>query len=128
MNNYIQETYKNEDSRVITFISRVYDDCVKNNENLSNYFYCCLDLLCVQLKLYYMALDALNTEKTLASEDNYKSIAKSPHIMILNKSHQEILNILQKLSLSPFEKAKLKRLNNTDDAESAEALLNNLIN
>lgn len=128
MNNYIQETYKNEDSRVITFISRVYDDCVKNNENLSNYFYCCLDLLCVQLKLYYMALDALNTEKTLASEDNYKRIAKSPHIMILNKSHQEILNILQKLSLSPFEKAKLKRLNNTDDAESAEALLNNLIN
>ena len=128
MNNYIQETYKNEDSRVITFISRVYDDCVKNNENLSNDFYCCLDLLCVQLKLYYMALDALNTEKTLASEDNYKRIAKSPHIMILNKSHQEILNILQKLSLSPFEKAKLKRLNNTDDAESAEALLNNLIN
>lgn len=128
MNNYIQETYKNEDSRVITFISRVYDDCVKNNENLSNYFYCCLDLLCVQLKLYYMALDALNTEKTLASEDNYKRIAKSPHIMILNKSHQEILNILQKLSLSPFEKAKLKRLNNSDDAESAEALLNNLIN
>lgn len=128
MNNYIQETYKNEDSRVITFISRVYDDCVKNNENLSNYFYCCLDLLCVQLKLYYMALDALNTEKTLASEDNYKRIAKSPHIMILNKSHQEILNILQKLSLSPFEKAKLKRLNNSDDAESAEALYNNLIN
>jgi hypothetical protein len=75
-----------------------------------------------------MALDALNTEKTLASEDNYKRIAKSPHIMILNKSHQEILNILQKLSLSPFEKAKLKRLNNTDDVESAEALLQNLIN
>ena len=128
MNDYIKETYKNEDKRVISFLSRVYDDCIKNNEKLSNYFFCCLDLLSVQLKLYFMALDAINAESKLSSEDAYKRTAKNPCVAILNHAHQEILNILQKLSLSPFEQAKLKRLNNGEGDESAEELLNDLIN
>jgi phage terminase small subunit len=127
INPYIKDTYKDYDERVLMFLSRVYDDCVKNNDKLSNYFYCCLDLLAEQLKLYYLGVDAVNVSKSLSSTDDYKRVSKNPCIAILNHAHQEILNILQKLSLSPFDQAKLKRINNGNDDGSAEELLSELI-
>lgn len=126
INAYIKETYKDYDERVLIFMSRVYEDCIKNNDKLSNYFYCCLDLLATQLKLYFLASDIIDEQKKLSSEDSYKRISKDPSISVLNKSHEQILNILQRLSLSPFDQAKLKRLNNGDGDESAEELLNEL--
>ena len=126
---YIQKTYEGYDDRVLVFMSRVYEDCINNNNKLSNYFYCCLDLLASQLKLYFIASDIIDEQKKISSEDSYRRISKDPSISVLNKCHEQILNILAKLSLSPFEQAKLKRLKNesTDD-ESAAELLNNLIN
>lgn len=126
VNQYIKETYKDYDERVLIFMSRVYEDCIKNNDKLSNYFYCCLDLLATQLKLYFLASDIIDEQKKLSSEDSYKRISKDPSISVLNKSHEQILNILQRLSLSPFDQAKLKRLNNGDGDESAEELLKSL--
>ena len=125
---YIKKTYENYDDRVLVFMSRVYEDCIKNNDKLSNYFYCCLDLLATQLKLYFIASDIIDEQKKISSEDSYRRISKDPSISVLNKCHEQILNILAKLSLSPFEQAKLKRLNKNDDDESAEELLNSLIN
>ena len=127
INEYIQKTYGSYDDRVLMFMSRVYDDCIANNEKLSNYFYCCLDLLANQLKLYFLGIDAIDADKKLSSQDDYKRVSKNPAISVMNHAHQEILNILAKLSLSPFEQAKLSRLKNCDGAEDAEALLNNLI-
>ena len=94
---YIQKHYDAYDDRVKLLLSRTFEDCKKNNEKLSNYFYTCLDLLAHQASLYYMAWDAIEADKKVSSEDNYKRAAKNPAIMVLNKAHQEILNILQKL-------------------------------
>lgn len=126
---YIQKNYNDYDDRVKLFLSRVFEDVKKSNdEKLSNYFYCCLDLLANQLKLYYLGVDAIDEAKKISSEDNYKRVAKNPAIAVMSHAHQQILDIMEKLSLSPFQKAKLKRLNTTDDSESAQELLNNLIN
>ena len=123
---YIQKTYGNYDDRVLVFMSRVYEDCINNNDKLSNYFYCCLDLLATQLKLYFIASDIIDEQKKISSEDSYRRISKDPSISVLNKCHEQILNILSKLSLSPFDKEKLNRLKNGDDTEDAEALLEKL--
>ena len=126
---YIQENYNDYDERVKVFLSRVFEDVKKNNdEKLSNYFYCCMDLLANQLKLYYLGIDAIDEAKKISSEDNYKRVAKNPAIAVMSHAHQQILDILEKLSLSPFQKAKLKRLSNNDGDESAQELLENLIN
>ena len=124
---YIQKTYEGYDDRVLVFMSRVYEDCINNNDKLSNYFYCCLDLLATQLKLYFIASDIIDEQKKISSEDSYRRISKDPSISVLNKCHEQILNILAKLSLSPFEQAKLSRLKNGDVDQDAEELLNNLI-
>ena len=127
--NYINENYNEYDDRVKLFLSRVFEDVKKSNdEKLSNYFYCCLDLLAHQLSLYYMSVDAIEEAKNLSSEDAYKRVSKNPAVAIMAKAHQQILDILEKLSLSPFQKAKLKRLSNVDNEEDAQELLNNLIN
>lgn len=126
---YILENYNDYDDRVKLFLSRVFEDVKKNNdEKLSNYFYCCMDLLANQLKLYYLGVDAIDEAKKISSEDNYKRVAKNPAIAVMSHAHQQILDILEKLSLSPFQKAKLKRLNNGGDEEDAEQLLEKLIN
>jgi phage terminase small subunit len=124
---YIQNKYADYDDRVIEFINRVYEDCKNNNQEINNYFYCCLDLLSNQLKLYYMSVDALDSEKKLSSEDSYKRIARHPAVGILSKSHQQILDILEKLGLSPFASAKINRLKNGDGDQDAEELLDSLV-
>ena len=124
---YIQKTYEGYDDRVLVFMSRVYEDCINNNDKLSNYFYCCLDLLATQLKLYFIASDIIDEQKKISSEDSYRRISKDPSISVLNKCHEQILNILAKLSLSPFEIAKLKRVQNGDNDQDAEELLDSLV-
>ena len=124
---YIQENYNDYDDRVKVFLSRVFEDVKKSNdEKLSNYFFCCLDLLANQLSLYYLSVDAIDEAKKLSSEDSYKRVSKNPAVAIMAKSHTQILDILEKLSLSPFQKAKLKHLNNGGEDESAQDLLNKL--
>ena len=126
INEYIQKTYGSYDDRVLMFMSRAYEDCINNNDKLSNYFYCSLDLLATQLKLYFIASDVIDEQKKISSEDSYRRISKDPSISVLNKCHEQILNILAKLSLSPFEQAKLSRLKNGDNDQDAEELLYNL--
>ena len=122
---YIQKTYEGYDDRVITFLSRVYEDVKNQNTKINNYFFVTLDLLANQLLLYFRALDAINADAALSTEDSYKRQAKSPNIAILNHAHQEIIKILDDYGLSPFASAKIKRLNNSDDTD-AELLLESL--
>lgn len=127
-NNYIKETYTSYDERVIHFLERVYDDVTETNDTLSNYFYCVLDLLANQLKLYFLGVDALNDNSNLSSTDDYKRVSKNPCIAIMDHAHQRILDIMNELALSPFQKAKIKRLSKDDDGESAKELIDKLIN
>jgi phage terminase small subunit len=122
----IKDKYKSYDPRVVEFVSSVYEDCKNNNDHLNNYFFCCLDLLANQLKIYFFALDSIDEDSKISTQDAYKRISKNPAIAVMNKSHQEIINILSKLSLSPFDRAKLKRVQNADDDLSAENLINDL--
>ena len=124
---YIQKTYEGYDDRVLVFMSRVYEDVKEQNAKINNYFFVTLDLLANQLLLYFRALDAINADAALSTEDSYRRQAKSPNIAILNHAHQEIIKILDDYGLSPFASAKIKRLNNGDNDQDAEALLDNLI-
>ena len=125
----IQKRYSEYDNRIIDFLHNIYEDVKDQNNNINNYFFVTFDLLANQLLLYFRALDAINKDASLSTEDSYKRTAKSPNIAILNHAHQEIMKILDDYGLSPFASAKIKRLKNesTDD-ESAEELLNSLIN
>ena len=124
---YIRKTYESYDDRVLVFMSRVYEDVKEQNAKINNYFFVTLDLLANQLLLYFRALDAINADASLSTEDSYKRQAKSPQIAILNHAHQEIIKILDDYGLSPFASAKIKRLNNGDGDQDAETLLDNLI-
>lgn len=125
---YIQKTYEGYDDRVLVFMSRVYEDVKEQNTKINNYFFVTLDLLANQLLLYFRALDAINADASLSTEDSYKRQAKSPQIAILNHAHQEIIKILDDYGLSPFASAKIKRLNNGDGDQDAEELLDSLVN
>jgi len=125
---YIQKTYEGYDDRVLVFMSRVYEDVKEQNTKINNYFFVTLDLLANQLLLYFRALDAINADAALSTEDSYRRQAKSPNIAILNHAHQEIIKILDDYGLSPFASAKIKRLNNGDGDQDAEELLENLVN
>ena len=124
---YIQKTYEGYDDRVLVFMSRVYEDVKEQNAKINNYFFVTLDLLANQLLLYFRALDAINADASLSTEDSYKRQAKSPQIAILNHAHQEIIKILDDYGLSPFASAKINRLKNGDNDEDAETLLDSLV-
>lgn len=122
----ISNRYKDYDKRIIEFLNNIYEDVRESNPKINNYFFVTYDLLANQLLLYFRALDAIKQDTNLSTEDSYKRQAKSPNIAILNHAHQEIMKILDDYGLSPFASAKIKRLNNVDDSESAEQLLKEL--
>lgn len=124
-NTYIEEKYNQYDQRVKDFIAKIFEDLSKNNESISNYHLCMCDLLVVQLQIYFAACDQMKGLTDLTTTDDYKRAAKSPVISVLNKAHANIIDIMQKLSLSNLEIARLKRLSKEDDG-SAEELLNDL--
>ena len=121
----IPKIYKDYDSRVINFLSNVFEDVQEDNPKINKYFYNVFDLLANQLFIYYTALDAIKADTKVSSEDSYKRTAKNPAIAVMNHAHEQILNIMQKLSMSPFDKAKLKRIQNGED-DDAETLLESL--
>ena len=112
------------DSRIESML-----DCVINSldpNHRSDYSKIILTMLIPQLILYFRALDAVNDNDKLSTKDDYSRTAKSPEIQILQKCNDQILNLLDKLCLSPLEKAKVKRLNK-DEGEDAKKLLDDLI-
>ena len=123
----IKTRYESYDTRVVEFLTNVFEDIKKQNTELNNYFLVSFDLLANQLKMYFLSVDAIDKQKELTSQDNYNRIAKNPAINVMNRAHQEILKILSEFNMSPFGQAKLKRMQKDDDNESAEELLNNLI-
>ena len=110
------------DSRIIEFLNYVVDDIECNN----NYSKIILNMLIPQLIIYYKALDVIKANKEVSHKDDYSRISKSPEIAVLQKSNDQILNLLDKLALSPLEKAKVKKLNK-DEGEDAKKLLEDLI-
>lgn len=123
----IASRYAEYDGRIIEFLNNIFEDVHKQNAEITNYFLVTFDLLANQLKLYFLALDSIDAEKKVSSEDNYRRMAKNPAIAVMNHAHQEILKILSEYSLSPTNQAKLKRIQNGDDSEDAETLLKSLV-
>jgi phage terminase small subunit len=129
INSYIQEHYEDADDRIKIKLSRVYDEVEKNNpSNINNYFFNTLDLLCAQYEVFFMSYDALRQAGKVNQDDRYHRQAKNVNITVMTRASKEILDIMDKLSISPVIKAKVKKLNKEDYSESAEDLLNELIN
>ena len=125
----IQKRYSEYDERIIDFLNNIYEDVKDNSNKINNYFFVTFDLLANQLLLYFRALDAINNDAALSTEDNYKRLSKSPNIAILNHAHQEIIKILDDYGLSPFASAKIKRLKNESvNDEDTKKIMNSLIN
>lgn len=131
MNALTQETInsinKIEDERIISFIDKVVNDLNEKHIEISNYIKIILTMLVSQLVLYYKACDAIFSNNKVSTKDLYERNAKAPEIAVMQKSHDQILNLLDKITLSPMSSAKIKKLNQVDDEETAQAILNDLI-
>lgn len=111
------------DQRVVDFLDSVVNDIEQRKIDVTEYVRCILLMLVSQLVLYFKASDEVLKDTALSSTDDYKRKSKAPEIAILNKAHDQILNLLDKISLSPMQNAKIKRLNKGGDDESAADLL-----
>lgn len=119
----LKERYQQYGDETLEFLINTYNAVKELNNKTNDYYYCIFDLLATQVYLYFSTKNQLLGLKELTTTDAYQRAAKSPIISVLNKSHSNIMDIMQKLSLGQMEQAKLKRLNNVDDDESAEQLL-----
>ena len=124
--NSIIARYGKYSDEVIDYIINI-NNLIKDKDN-DAYYYCIYDLLSTQLFLYFSAKNELLENTKLTTTDSYARTAKSPLVGLLNRCHANILDIMQKLSLGKMEQAKLKRLNKNDDDESAQQLIDKLIN
>lgn len=116
-----------EDNRIIEFVDAITNDIKNKNIAVTEYLKCILSMLVVQLGLYFKAIDQINKEDKVSSTDDYKRVAKSPAISVAEKAHDKILELMDKISLSPLAEAKIKKLSSNDSETSAQELLDDLI-
>ena len=126
LRNEIIADFKDLDPRVIKFLDRIISELETNN-TVNEYSKSLLGMLVLQLVIYYKASDEVATADKLAHEDNYKRVSKNPALQVLMKAHDQILVLLDKLAISPYSSAKVKKLQHTDDGEKARELLVDLI-
>lgn len=113
------------DERILDFLNNVTSGLDENNIN--DYTKIILNMLVPQLIIYFKAQDNIQGNGGVAHSDDYNRKSKSPEIAVLQKANDQILSLLDKLVLSPLEKAKIKRINKNDE-DDAKELLENLIN
>jgi len=122
----ILSRYSNVDERASKFLERIITQLSLNKGNITDYARSLLDMLAVELILYFKSVDAM-VEDDVLHTDNYKRTCKSPVIPVMQCANDKILNILDKLGLSPMSKAKIARLNNTTAEDNAKELLGTLL-
>lgn len=123
----LTQDYKNLDKRVIRYLESIVLEIKTTKNQFSEYTKSILVMLVPQLIIYFKALDSLESEDELTNENKYYGKSKSPVIIILQKANDQILNLLDKIAISPLSAAKIKKLNKSDDDESGKELLNSLI-
>lgn len=116
-----------EDERVIEFMDHITKDIKERKIAVTEYLKVILSMLVTQFVLYIKAVDQISKEDKVSSTDDYKRVAKSPAIAVADKAHDKILELLDKISLSPLAEAKVKKLNKDDAETSAQELLDDLI-
>lgn len=106
----LTKRYKDYDKR----IQEVVNMLTKDIDIAENYIPQ-LDLLCVNYKIFYEALDDINKNGfTLDGANNNKKI-KNPSVQALYSSLAYIDRILNSFPGNPMSKAKLKKMSTMDD-------------
>ena len=109
-------SFQGYDTRVIDFLSYVIEDLKQLGIKINNYTLIVFQLLATQLTIYFKSLDCIKSVTNITNENN-RTI---PELNTLNKAHAEILRLLDKIGLSPLERAKIDKLNqNTTTKEEA---------
>ena len=113
--------------RAVLFLDGVISELQSAGIPITDYIKLILNMLIAQLVLYYKAQDEIFEDAKVSSEDSYKRKAKSPAISIMQTANDKILNLMDKISLSPLSKAKVDKLkeksNNKQDAGELLAAL-----
>lgn len=117
------------DERVKNFINRVITELNVKEIQITEYTKIILNMLVAQLILYYKSIDEIEQATNITNQDNYNRISKSPVISIMQRTNDQILNLLDKISISPLSSAKVAKLKEksstkTDAAELLAALTN----
>lgn len=108
------------DSRIEKMLTCVFNSLDPNHKG--DYSKIILTMLVPQMVLYFQALDEIKKNRKLSSSDVYSRTTKSPEIQVLQKCNDQILSLLDKLCLSPMEKAKINRINKSGETSAQELL------
>ena len=98
------------DERVILFLDGVINELKTAGIPITDYAKLILNMLSAQLILYYKAQDEIFEDAKVSSEDSYKRKAKSPAISIMQTANDKIINLMDKIGLSPLTAAKISKL------------------
>ena len=114
----VETRYKNYDARVINFIKLIIQDLEFSYKKIPSSFIATFDLMANTLKIYYTAIDQLDSVKNPTDLSRIKNT-------ILQTSNY-ISKLSSQFGASPVDKARIKRINQeTDDGTD---LLDDLIN
>lgn len=114
------EKYKKYGDRVYEAIKDLTQDLeLHPNYSLS------LDILADNLELYYQAKDDIKMNGFRITKDN-GMVVKNPALQSFNNCQQTIIKLINSFPTNPMSKAKIEKLNTTD--EDYESVLNDFLN
>lgn len=125
----ILASFVNYDERTQDMLSYIVSQLSKQDKDINEYGLVVLQMIAIQYEIYFKALDDVIRDGIVNSTQvGDRTINQpKPQLDALQKADTKISKLLKDLGLSPLEKAKIKKLNKSDDDESGKELLNSLI-
>ena len=124
----ILASFVNYDERTQDMLSYIVSQLSKQDKDINEYGLVVLQMIAIQFEIFFKAKDALGDDIVNVVNLGDRVLHQpKPQLDALQKADTKISKLLKDLGLSPLEKAKIKKLNKSDDDESGKELLNSLI-
>lgn len=126
----VLKSFMDYDQRTQDMLEIILKEVSKQGKELSEYALVIFQLLAIQFEIYYKSYDQLDGNIVNETKVGERTImAPKPQLDALQKANSQINKMLLQLGLSPLEKAKIKKLNNTEEntKASAQDVLNKLM-
>ena len=119
----ILASFTNYDQRVQDMIEYTITELMKLDKTPNEYALVLIQLLADQFEIHFKAKDEVGDSivQTYDVGDRKISHAK-PQFEAQQKAQTQIIRLLDKLGLSPLEKAKIKKLNEKDSLDKNELI------
>lgn len=118
----VDKQFKQYDKRTVRCIKMLVDALEYNDSVVPEYYYMSLELLAVQLDIYFNAYDTMKKDGLFIKTKNGKT-ERNAAVLILQQSYTKIMDMIKESGATSMARRRMNRLKHASKEDNATKLL-----